>query len=277
MSLRHRKSRLQLSNIFNSLFQKNERHERPGIYWITPSFEDRSVTQDQTNDVVQDVLVHHFLAVDAVTAIVHLSNTNPAARNGNGLHGFKATFGGPTSVIVRVGDIQSSGNLEVPLSTATMKLRGCGSSGIGTFGAKARVYEHVQSFEGQWQSKPVGSCIVAVAIEPAEGQDADLDAWYRKEHLKILAKAPSFLRSTRYKLVHGHVDRLDDETPRYLALHEYSSVKAILDHAVQKGSLAPETPWSARVLDNAKKVERTIWDMSGRYSREASSGEVLQR
>ncbi|KAK3088954.1 hypothetical protein LTR53_019866, partial [Teratosphaeriaceae sp. CCFEE 6253] len=68
---------------------------------------------------------------------------------------------------------------------------------IRIFGTEVKTYELVQRYEGKRGPKVRGSCTVAVLIEPAEGQEADIDAWYRREHLAMVAATPVHIRSTR--------------------------------------------------------------------------------
>lgn len=60
-------------------------------------------------------------------------------------------------------------------------------------------------------------------IEP--GDDADYDAWYRDEHLGMLAKVPGYRRSQRYRLLPLSMTPAD--TPRFLAVHEFDSLAAL--------------------------------------------------
>ena len=48
-------------------------------------------------------------------------------------------------------------------------------------------YQLVQRFEGRRGGRVRGSCIVAVSILPAEGQEGEIDRWYREESLAVLA------------------------------------------------------------------------------------------
>ena len=103
---------------------------------------------------------------------------------------------------------------------------------------------------------------MCVAIEPSVGQENDIDAWYRQEHLRMSAANAVFLRCDRFERmsVPGVVSEANTaNTAKLLAVHEYTSVQDILDHAIYKGRLVEETDWTRRVMDNAKSVERSIW------------------
>lgn len=138
------------------------------------------------------------------------------------------------------------------------------------YGADLKRYSLIQDFSPPRPNgtPKSGSCIVAVAIEPADGADDLLDSWYREEHLGLLAKNPIFIRCTRYKLLPPSMGQKPGHgAPRFLALHEYESTEALLNLAIEKGgALAPETEWSHKILSKAKQVERTIWDVSENFS-----------
>ena len=111
-----------------------------------------------------------------------------------------------------------------------------------------------------------GKCVVAVALDPAPGQDADVDAWYRKEHLAMLATSPLFLRCRRFKRIldPSTIDQSEGSAAaKFLAVHDYTSVQDLFDNSLTKGQLMEETDWTRRVMDNAKAVDRTIWTVQG--------------
>ena len=64
----------------------------------------------------------------------------------------------------------------------------------------------------------------------------------------------------------GGVDEAgEDQAPRFLALHEYESHQALLDHALEHGQLVPETAMAKKILEGARKVERAIWEVEEDY------------
>jgi hypothetical protein len=88
-----------------------------------------------------------------------------------------------------------------------------------------RFYTEVQSFASPSPAGPA-SCMISAALEPPAEAAADFDAWYRDEHLAMLARAPGFVRTRRYELVSGTTleafKRSVPEVPKYLALHEFA-------------------------------------------------------
>jgi hypothetical protein len=102
-----------------------------------------------------------------------------------------------------------------------------------------------------------------------------------------MAENSIFIRCTRYRLIEpdngsrrarasvserkeslgaDYEDEAEDErAPAFLALHEYVSHQALLDHAIEFGQLVPETEMSRRVFKGARKVERTVWEVAEDY------------
>lgn len=122
----------------------------------------------------------------------------------------------------------------------------------------ARPYKKIQTFEGHGHAdktgKERGQTLTCVAMEPAEGAEAeaDFDAWYRKQHLDMLAMCEGYRRSTRY-------ERVDGVKPRFLALHEWACKPEDLpDEMVEQ---VCETEWSRKILGEAKVFDRDIFEL----------------
>lgn len=121
-------------------------------------------------------------------------------------------------------------------------------------------WSKIQTFEGNHPGESAGSnrsqTLIAVFIEPGEGTEAeaDLDAWYRKQHLDMLSMCRGYRRSTRYR-------RAGEEAPRFLALHEYAcSPEELPAKQIQQ---VRETEWSRDVLEKAKVFDRYVWGLVG--------------
>ena len=126
-------------------------------------------------------------------------------------------------------------------------------------------YACIQFYEPKRSRDIAGKCVVVVAIDPATGQDGDVDAWYRKEHLNQLSTSQLFLRCRRYTRIKDPSSVEQDGTDgvaKFLAVHDYTSVQDLFDRSLAKGQLVQETEWTRRVMDGAKGVERTIWTVS---------------
>lgn len=125
-----------------------------------------------------------------------------------------------------------------------------------------RPYEKIQTYEGLHTSKPEPNnkapdpsthahTVICVGMEPGKGQDQDFDDWYRKQHLDMLAMLPHYRRTTRYK-------RLDDEKPRYLALHEYDCKAEELSKDV---SMVVGTEWSKKIIGESSIFDRDVFEL----------------
>ena len=119
-----------------------------------------------------------------------------------------------------------------------------------------RPYEKIQTFEGYGNAsstgKDRGGTLVAVAMEPAQGEEQDLDDWYRKQHLDMLSMCKGYRRTTRYK-------RLDDQKPSFLALHEYACRPDELP--TEQIKQVSVTEWSKKILAESPMFERDVFEL----------------
>jgi hypothetical protein len=270
----------------------NTSNETSGLAWIILGAAEHASTTSEINAVIHDHLAPALLKSPGITLLWHLHNTNPNARSGTLQTAFKPLNGGCCALAVRIHNVNSQqamqafGTLPVqfepPQHLAPRRLEHRrGSIPAEHFGAHLKGYELIQHFEPpKLKGRPAkGRCVVAVGIEPADGDEEALDRWYRSEQLELMARNPIFVRCMRYRLLgpkrtSGSETSDDDETsngssedeaPRFLALHEYESHQALLDHAIEYGQMVPETAMSKRILDGARKVERAIWEVDEDY------------
>ena len=84
----------------------------------------------------------------------------------------------------------------------------------------------------------------------------------------MLAKAPGYVRTTRYKLVYARsnaqsralkglptTDEKAPEPPTWLAIHEFDT----LDLPMKDMQATAETEWSKRILGTAKVIEAPVY------------------
>lgn len=122
-----------------------------------------------------------------------------------------------------------------------------------------RFYEEVQDFEPEkkegGRGKDAKRFLISAALEPPEGGEKDFDAWYRDEHLPVLAAAPGYVRTRRYNLVSGtslnEFERSVPDIPQFLALHEFECEELPW---TELGASA-ETEWAGRVMGGLAKSE----------------------
>lgn len=260
MVLRARKSLSRLSAFFgtsNGSSKKNDDLKHSHLIWILlastsngPQYVDIS-----TSEIVQ--LIQTLAIEDGLRTIVYLKNTAPScALSDSSTITAKSS---PTSLLIYVDSEASTATSQKLRTLLEDRHLSGGPNLIGSLHWTLSTYSCIQFHEPKRAKGKEGQCIVTVAIDPATGQDDDVDAWYRNEHLALLSTNPIFLRCRRYSPIdHGEQDDMAS-SPRFLAVHEYTSVQDLLDHSMTKGQLIEETPWSRRVMDGANSVERTIW------------------
>ncbi|CAO2652045.1 Nn.00g003280.m01.CDS01 [Neocucurbitaria sp. VM-36] len=133
-----------------------------------------------------------------------------------------------------------------------------------------RFYEEVQVYGkgGGGEKKGPATFLISAALEPPASNeaDADFDAWYRNEHLDVLARAPGYVRTRRYKLVNGttldRFVRVELDVPKYLALHEFQS--DVLPWK-ELGESA-RTEWARRVMGGLVKEEVGWYVLKRKYA-----------
>lgn len=150
----------------------------------------------------------------------------------------------------------TSGTLE-ELTTDTRHSRTYGGQDILSFVSfDARPYEKIQTYEGYGHEdesgEQRGQCLSCIAMEPAEGEDADFDDWYRKQHLDMMAMCAGYRRTTRYK-------RIDGVAPRYLALHEWACAPS--ERPMEQIAQVMSTEWSKKIIGEAKAFERDVFEL----------------
>ena len=121
-----------------------------------------------------------------------------------------------------------------------------------------KLYDFVESRESKEFKKletvgceGEGNVIMAVALNLHPGADkkAELDKWYRQEHIEMLSKVPGWLRTRRY--VTSSVD--SRSAVEYLALHEFSPQNGI---GGPEFEATVQTPWAVDVISNVVKQKR---------------------
>ena len=129
-----------------------------------------------------------------------------------------------------------------------------------------RFYSLVQAYDQNDKSAAAFPTLLVAAMEPAEGGDVDLDAWYREEHLEQMAREPSWKKSTRYRLIQQLKNGVDyHDAPSWLALYEFGEGNAL---GSDVNPLDPMTEWTKRVMQQAKKIEAGIFERVGTWSKD---------
>ncbi|KXL43397.1 hypothetical protein M433DRAFT_319411 [Acidomyces richmondensis BFW] len=261
MSLRQSKSIQHLSRFVGKFFYSRP-EQTEGLYWLSIWSCDGSLESATFNDVLNRLVLPLVMKDEEVMVVFKLRNTSPAARGGNSSNDYQPVRCGPYVLAARLRDIQMLCTSSVLQSLA---INNRNSQDSRSFRTQVKTWELVQRYEPKNNNKMKGTCMVAVFITPAQGQEQEIDDWYRKDRIPLLVSTPVVIRCTRYRLRPGILPGCRDDGPTSLCLHECVSTKDLLDYAIQHGQIFPETDWSKRIFDSATHVERTIWDITGKY------------
>ncbi|EJD34690.1 hypothetical protein AURDEDRAFT_131034 [Auricularia subglabra TFB-10046 SS5] len=91
---------------------------------------------------------------------------------------------------------------------------------------------------------------VAVLVKFVHHDMAELERWYKEEHLKMLRAVPGWIRSWRYKL--------EDKSDVVLALHEYESDKSFESADLEA---TRSTEWTKRIVGAGGLMERRVFEV----------------
>lgn len=91
--------------------------------------------------------------------------------------------------------------------------------------------------------------VVALNIQPGADKKAELERWYREEHIDLLSKVPGWRRTRRFV-----TSSIDAQAPiEYVAIHEYAPTNG-LDGPEFKA--ATTTKWNDDIYTNVVKEKR---------------------
>ncbi|EKG18507.1 hypothetical protein MPH_04309 [Macrophomina phaseolina MS6] len=216
----------------------------PGLLYVGSAIKDPVLTEDVFIKWYDEVHIPEVLAT-GFSAAFRYKNTNASA-----------DF--PNLVLYTMPDLDLF-NPDMKNAKMSHDTLPGGRSHFELCNFDTRVYEKIQTFEGQIPKEGrAAKCIIAVALEPAEGEEADkdFDSWYRLQHLDMLSTVSGYRRSTRYKLkLSPTAEAAGKDLPRYLALHEYDRTDIPQDQI----KLAVGTEWSKKVIAGAKAFVRDVY------------------
>jgi pimeloyl-ACP methyl ester carboxylesterase len=121
-----------------------------------------------------------------------------------------------------------------------------------------KVYDFIESRESkefkkleEVENEGKGNVMIAVSLDLHPGADkkAELDKWYREEHVDMLSKVPGWLRTRRF--VTSSID--PKASVEYLALHEYAPNNGLNGPEFKA---ATTTKWSNEIMTNTVKEKR---------------------
>ncbi|WPG98261.1 Hypothetical protein R9X50_00104900 [Acrodontium crateriforme] len=244
-----------IRQFFSQLFSsRHDEDDTVGMLWISIWPKDSAMVAYDFNQTISNTLIPKFLATEGVLHVWQVKNNSPSARGGTVYNNNRPERGGPYSLFVPHTNIKAVDWTKAIYSKEKENI----------FGAELRAYRLVQRFEGRHKHGQ-GHCLVAILIDPADGQTEDIDLWYRTENLRMMADTPMHIRSRRYERMTGSDEGADDTAPRMLCVHEFTSSKALLDHAIRYERIVEKTPWSEKIFANVKSSERTVWDITEKH------------
>ena len=234
MVLRTRKSLGRISALFGNGMSKRQRPSPSHLIWILLSSAASGAQYAATYTSSVDRLRQALSIEKGIASVIQLQNTSPACA----LSGSRATSAkaSPASLLVCVdGEDAFKATLQ-----KTRALLEYGEIAFDAFETRIlhwslSTYSCVQTYEPKRSKAMFGTCIVIVAIDPTEGQDEDVDSWYRTEHLAQLSTNSLFLQCKRYTRILDPSSVIQDDVEgaaKFLAVHDYTSVQALIDHSV---------------------------------------------
>lgn len=94
--------------------------------------------------------------------------------------------------------------------------------------------------------------LVCVSMTPAPQNEDDFNNWYNEEHISLLSRTPTWMESTRYRLIDSN-----DNVPSYLAMHKWENRSAL---GSPEHKVATTTPWRYQVVNAVVANQRHIYD-----------------
>lgn len=268
MGLRTRKSLGRISAFFSKPISSNshstnQERSPSHLVWILLAAASQGPQYADLYASNVERLVKTLATEKGIHTVTHLKNTSPACTlSGSNASSAKAS---PASLLV-YADTDHVFKATLEKLRAILEYGEIAKNAAGTqiLHWSLSTYSCIQFHEPKRSRSNTGTCIVVVAIDPATGQDEDVDAWYRKEHLALLSTSSLFLRCRRYTRILDPSSVEQDPVKgagKLIAVHDYTSVQDLFDHSLAKGPLVVETEWTRKVMDSARQVERSIWSV----------------
>ena len=95
---------------------------------------------------------------------------------------------------------------------------------------------------------PDPKALLIVMMQPSPNGEEEFNDWYDTEHMRDRSANPRFLTALRFVCIEGW--------PRYLALYDLDSIKALSTPEYVASSGANHSPWSKRVLSRVHGLYR---------------------
>jgi len=214
------------------------------------------VTSRPTHPELTDSIFNDWYTNEHIKDMVNSTLTNLVVRYKN----VNSTAKWPYLAIYRLPDVARLRDQKVMGSIApTSKLlpgKEKGSKGGAykdVMDMEMRAYSRTQTFEGQTPKSGRGKGLVTSDMEPANGKDAELDDWYKRQHLDMLSMLGGYRRSTRFQ-------KLDGSSPKYLAMHEFDTTTLAPEIRIVMG-----TEWAKNMIRSAKAFSTDRWELISEF------------
>ena len=114
-----------------------------------------------------------------------------------------------------------------------------------------------------------GPFVSAVFVDVPPEYEEDFNRWYDEEHTALLAKAPQWVRTTRYVYRDGAASGSDEslkpkKVPKFLALHEWTDLSVM---ATEEFTATISTPWMKKVTEYATVFELRLFKLHKAWER----------
>lgn len=113
--------------------------------------------------------------------------------------------------------------------------------------------------------------LVINGMTPAPGFEKTFNDWYEEEHIPLLSQVPSWISSTRFKLVAKYNEpepEIDLEAPQYIALHRWRDLSAF---ETSQYKIATNTVWRTEIMEHILAKERFVMEWKGTSNTSKSS------
>ncbi|KAF2833640.1 hypothetical protein CC86DRAFT_415536 [Ophiobolus disseminans] len=120
----------------------------------------------------------------------------------------------------------------------------------------SRSYSFVQLYEISEHSEDAAPTIMLAMMEPSQGGETDLDAWYHDEHNQQMSEQPGWWRTTRFSLRDQHSNRQEGDKLSFLAIHEFGDDNQL---GTEVKALEPMSDWTKKVMSEAKAIDAAIY------------------
>ena len=125
-----------------------------------------------------------------------------------------------------------------------------------------KLYDYIEGRESKdfkkledVQNEGQGNVMVVVALDVYPDKKAELEKWYREEHIELLSRVPGWLRSRRFV-----TSSIDSEAPiEYLAIHEYAPKNGLGGPEFKS---ATTTEWNEEIYRSVvSEKRRRVFDL----------------